>query len=44
MTFQNRELLSAMKDCGRSVLRVNGVEFVAVTDGKEGMDSESAMI
>ena len=44
MTFPNRELLSTMKGYGRSVLRVNGIESVAVPDGEGGRDGESAMI
>ena len=44
MTFPNRELLSAVKDYGRSVLRVNGVESTTVTDGEGGRAGESAMI
>ena len=44
MTFPNRESLSAVKDCGRSMLRANEVESAAITDGEGGKDGESAMI
>lgn len=43
MTFPSRELLSTVKDCGRLVLRVNGVEFAVATDGG-GKDGDSTII
>ena len=42
MTFPNKELLLTVKDCGRLVLRVNGVEFADVIDG--GKDGDSTII
>ena len=44
MAFPNKKLLSAMKDCRRLVLRANGVESPAITDGKGGKDGNLAII
>ena len=43
MILPNKELL-VMKDQGRSILSVNGVESTIVIDGKGGKYVESALV